>query len=1468
MAIQSLSCLSLRSGINNIYFKTFVSLILVVFIFLINVGLKASADAIDPTPMTFYQPDNSTFLARAIGDSTHIGLTIVNGSYAIVKGDDGYWHYVDATGKTSIRVNSGNPDPTYMKGYFSLSNVQSTDVTIESFNNFDPITPAQGDINLLVIMVNFNDNTIPYTKQQYQDVLFTANPPSSNIVPYGSIHDYFVETSYGKININGDIYDGITLNNPLSYYQSHPDQIATDAIAIAAQEYQIDWAKYDTHPSNGKIDNIIFIYAAPAFVYNRNTNTFDPVIRPYQDGQTLHQIPGTSYIMQNYIIAPAFQNDYAGICRVGEYAHEIAHAFGLPDLYTYNYNPAGSWDLMGYGEWNDYNYQGGGSSPAHLSAWSKATLGIISPTQIAQDTMAFSLSPAENNQNSMYQILDNTGGYNFWDPNAQHRGEFFMVEYRRQIGFDQSLPQNGSLIWHINEGQPIPVQLEISSADNNPDHGAWTNSNTIGFTPYTNPNSNLYDGPPSYVSITSISSVPSNNVDPMSFDVRLPHSYTITLHPSWNLISVPLELFDNSIEHFFPDNVKSQIVVVWAWDESRQDWTIYTQYTDDYFYIYYPHFTSIRTDRGFWVYYDSTTSTSFNIYGLKPVQDTVSYDSLSGEWTIVGYPSMTTCPPSNLYSNAEVVWGWDESRQDWTIYTRYTDDYFYQHYPHIINLEPGYGYWVYKSTGILSLDDNGSTDTPPEIPYVDLNASIISYNIPSSMVAGQSYTATVTMNNTGNAIWNSTVKIRLGGVGGDQGDAARFGPTLLNITDGVNVAPGQSYTWSFTMTAPTQLGTYTPQYQMTYNDSYWFGEVVSKSITVIMPPVANFWASPTTVNVGQTVMFNDASTNLPTVWQWNGDCSFENSQFWLAGNSPPNDVCAVDSTHVYSGIHALHCKRTNNWDTAVFDGQNALAVTPETTYFLSVKVWSASQVNGIRLGGAFVDANGNSLGWRLIEGNVNSPNSWADFNGTITAPANSAKLILHCGLSSGTSECWFDNLTCSNVRWQWNFGDGTQNSSLQNPTHIYNTSGNYTVTLTTSNTAGSSTLQRTSYISVAASLYVFSRSSNAYNSTGTSFGINVPRVDKNGLFLEESTTNMLTVNQADIESGTTGFGTYATTASSDTSYKWSGTHGLKITSTGESPDSFAYVGGDAGAMRLGMVAGNTYTMSAMEYVQASTGLTPDGVPRGLRIVGYYKLNGTYHEVWGNAPTATGVFQKVNCTMTIPSGATEAFFRLYNGFKTSSKSTWYDGIQLEQKSYATSWMPGGYTRSGDIFTGPSSALSPTQGTIEMRLYVDQSIHNTANPNWDIPFSIVHIVSPNSKNDQISLRRWPNSQTWGFILSNSAGSDQILTTTITNTGWHDFALTWNNSSGASFYLDGNLVQSSTDTVHLPSRFGYASDNMNFSLAWASIVFQHDSYVRDLRISNRARTAVEIQADRQSSRPLLIDANTTWYNDFASQ
>lgn len=117
----------------------------------------------------------------------------------------------------------------------------------------------------------------------------------------------------------------------------------------------------------------------------------------------------------------------------------------------------------------------------------------------------------------------------------------------------------------------------------------------------------------------------------------------------------------------------------------------------------------------------------------------------------------------------------------------------------------------------------------------------------------------------------------------------------------------------------------------------------------------------------------------------------------------------------------------------------------------------------------------------------------------------SAMTLLTCGTANGAPIVNFSanriNITagCSvsftsealpqATSWSWNFNGGATNSTLENPTVIFNTPGTYTVSLTASNGAGGTTTTRTNYIVVtpltcSATLTNWSGSNADYNAPG------------------------------------------------------------------------------------------------------------------------------------------------------------------------------------------------------------------------------------------------------------------------------------------------------------------------------------------------------------------------------------------------
>ena len=85
---------------------------------------------------------------------------------------------------------------------------------------------------------------------------------------------------------------------------------------------------------------------------------------------------------------------------------------------------------------------------------------------------------------------------------------------------------------------------------------------------------------------------------------------------------------------------------------------------------------------------------------------------------------------------------------------------------------------------------------------------------------------------------------------------------------------------------------------------------------------------------------------------------------------------------------------------------------------------------------------------------------------TIGYPPEAAFTGSPTTVAPGQSVQFTDQSTNNPTSWSWNFGDGSTANTSRNPTHTYNSPGNYTVTLTVTNSYGSDAETKTGYITV------------------------------------------------------------------------------------------------------------------------------------------------------------------------------------------------------------------------------------------------------------------------------------------------------------------------------------------------------------------------------------------------------------------
>ncbi|MDI6792084.1 MAG: PKD domain-containing protein [bacterium] len=257
--------------------------------------------------------------------------------------------------------------------------------------------------------------------------------------------------------------------------------------------------------------------------------------------------------------------------------------------------------------------------------------------------------------------------------------------------------------------------------------------------------------------------------------------------------------------------------------------------------------------------------------------------------------------------------------------------------------------------------------------------------------------------------------------------------------------------------------------------------VFPATVSVCMPPVANFTVSDTTPCPSVAINFTDSSsgTNINS-WLWNfgdgntssdsdtshaysasgtytvtltvtGDCGTdsETKTGYITVISPPSaDFTASDTTPCVGSAVSFTDNSTGavswSWD---FDNNGIPDTTvqnPSYTYPAAGNYTVTLTVTGLCTSDSETKNNYITVGAAPVAG----------FTASTTTPC------------SGSAVSFTNNSTGSITSWWWDFGDGSPGSTAQSPPHTYTNTGTYTVKLTVTGDCGTDTKTRTNYITV------------------------------------------------------------------------------------------------------------------------------------------------------------------------------------------------------------------------------------------------------------------------------------------------------------------------------------------------------------------------------------------------------------------
>ena len=434
-----------------------------------------------------------------------------------LRGDEHFSFYTDASGNPYKKTMKGKYERLTTKEVDSLWTLRKSErmqlsPTTSSTRRNMPIRRAgipslvtTGKQRGLVILMQFTDQKFVTENPQTTFKRFFNESGYTDGGNAGSVKDYFLRQSYGKLEIDFDVVGPYTTQYRMAYYggitessnDARPALMVAEAVDAAKND--VDFSNYDWN-GDGEVDQVFVVYAG----YNQAQGADEATIWPHEwslnaggysrkyNGKTINTYGCSSELMGNGV------NNTGVLDGIGTACHEFSHCLGLPDMYDTSSNGSnfgmGDWDVMCSGSYNDDSH-----TPAGFTSYERMFSSWLTPTEIKDMTRI----------NGMKPLASDAEAYILY--NEKNRNEYYMLENRQPVGFDRGLPGHGLLIVHVEYNQDawtsntvnniasrqrmtiIPADNQLYPYNSNMAGDPWpgTTGNTA-LTNFTSPAATLY----------------------------------------------------------------------------------------------------------------------------------------------------------------------------------------------------------------------------------------------------------------------------------------------------------------------------------------------------------------------------------------------------------------------------------------------------------------------------------------------------------------------------------------------------------------------------------------------------------------------------------------------------------------------------------------------------------------------------------------------------------------------------------------------------------------------------------------------------------------------------------------------------------------------------------------------------------------------------------------------------------------